>query len=374
MKINIFHHSVTAMALCLGFFTSVSAQQTETFSIATLNVDGLPGQFLMFNVNQEGPQSEGSMLISKYLADKNCDIFCLQENFNYHWEILSRLFICYNHDEWSGGITILDGDLDIAHLQNFKFKCDGLNTIWKREIKAHNYKRVAWQQNFGKFSHDFDDIITKGFRRYELTLANGNEIVVYNMHMDASSNRDEAKNNDARDRAARLSQWNQLRDDILEHLDERPIIVTGDMNSFYRRDNFKTTFIDAINLTGRATVNDAWIELCNGNVYPKLSSEIPEGETLDKILYINPTKGASIVPVSVTLDKAGYTHNGKPLGDHYPLIATFRISSPTISGIQSATNDASGTTTVYDLNGIRHDKQSSPRQGIYIVDGKKVVK
>ena len=183
---------MAAMAVSCSIFSSANAQ-TQTFTMATLNVDGLPGQVLFFDMNQDGPKSGGSERISEYLAAKGCDIFCLQEDFNYRWEIWSRLFADYEHDEWSGGIILEEEKIDYAHLQNVKFKCDGLNMVWKKGIQTTNYERKAWQKSFGKFSHDFDDMITKGFRRHELTLGDGSEIVVYNMHMDASSQRDEMK-------------------------------------------------------------------------------------------------------------------------------------------------------------------------------------
>lgn len=341
------------------------------FSLATLNVDGLPGQIMMFNVNQEGPKSAGSELISEYLAGKGCDIICMQEDFNYRWEIWSRLFAGYEHDEWTGGLILEDEKVDNFHLQNMKFRCDGLNMAWKKGIQTKNYERKAWHRSFGKFSHDFDDMITKGYRRHELTLENGYEVVVYNMHMDASSDRDEKKNNDVMDRQARLSQWIQLRDDILDHLDTRPVIVAGDMNSLYHRDDVKAAFIDAINATGRATVGDVWIEKHNAGVYPTLGGEPLAGETLDKILYVNPTEGGAITPVTVTLDTVGYKVNGRPLGDHYPLMATFEFGRKGSSAHIAGAEPETAPPAVYDLKGIRRNGDSRD-EGILIIDGKKV--
>ena len=340
---------------CISVFAGEEPQTKTTFSIVSLNVDGLPGKVAFLPVNADGPMSMGSERISAYLAAQNCDILCLQEDFNYRWEIWSRLFANYQHDEWSGGITYEDHEIDFAHLQNLKFKCDGLNMLWRNSIQSDRYERVPWQKSFGKFSHDFDDIITKGFRRHELTLSDGIKIVVYNMHMDASSDRDEQKGNDAKDREARISQWKQLRDHILERLDDRPVIITGDMNSYYHRDDFKTEFIDAITATGRATVSDAWIEKCNKGVYPEMGSEPLEYETLDKALYINPTDGNSLELVNLTIDRSNYLHNGQPLGDHYPLIATFRYISYYEQGatrIKQTATDANGATPgAYDLQG-----------------------
>ena len=340
---------------CISVFAGNEPQTKTTFSIVSLNVDGLPGRVAFLPVNTEGPMSIGSERISKYLADRDCDILCLQENFNYRWEIWSHLFAKYKHDEWSGGITFEDNEIDIAHLQNLKFKCDGLNMLCHNSVQSDRYERVPWQQNFGKFSHDFDDIITKGFRRHELTLSDGIKIVVYNMHMDASSERDEQKGNDGKDREARISQWKQLRDHIMESLDDRPVIIAGDMNSYYYRDDFKKEFIDAITATGRATVSDAWIEKCNNGVYPEMGSEPLACETLDKALYINPTDGNSLELVNLTIDRCNYLHNGQPLGDHYPLIATFRYISYDEQGAtrikQTAAYANGATPEAYDLQG-----------------------
>ena len=367
------------------FISEAQAQTPSTFSVATLNVDGLPGRIAFFNLNSEGPQMMGSLRISKYLADKNCDILCLQENFNYHLEIWSQLLLQYEKDEWTGGISLIGQDIDFAHLQNLKFGCDGLNTLWRRDISHHDYVRTPWQQNFGKFSHDFDDIITKGFRRHELALADGHEVVVYNLHMDASSDRDEQKQNDGRDREARLSQWQQLADDIVARMDSRPVIVAGDMNSYYHRDDFQTVFIQAIGATGLAVVGDAWVEASLGGSYPALGSEPLADETLDKILFINPVGGSSIVPVSVTLDREGYMNGDKPLGDHFPLIATFQFTDsesgyvgddPTAIATvpDGASPGQAGTDgSWYSLDGRRLSAKPLQR-GVYINDRKKFIK
>ncbi len=362
------------MLSCIFAFAGEEPKANPTFSVVTLNVDGLPGKLAFIPVNADGPMSAGSERISEYLASQNCDILCLQEDFNYRWEIWSRLFANYQHDEWTGGITYEDRKIDFAHLQNLKFECDGLNMVWRNDIQSDSYERVPWQKSFGKFSHDFDDIITKGFRRHELTLSDGHKLVVYNMHMDASSDRDEQKGNDGKDREARISQWKQLRDHILKHLDDRPIIVVGDMNSFYHRDDVKTEFIDAITATGSATVSDAWIEKCNQGVYPDLGAEPLEGETLDKALYINPTDGNSVELVNVTLDRTYYLYEGLPLSDHYPLITTFRYISrdakdATRISILAGGTDAPDAET-YDLSGrpvdANHKGIAVTKQGKYL--------
>jgi hypothetical protein len=237
-------------------------------------------------------------------------------------------------------------------------------------VKSTAYERVAHEKNFGKFSHEFDDIITKGFRRHEFTLANGTEIVVYNTHFDASSGRDEQLGNDVKDREARRSQWMQLRDHLLARLDSRPVLLTGDFNSYYTRDDIVAAFIDPIQATGRATVGDVWIEKYRNGVYPKVGGEKDAEELLDKILYVNPVGGIGLKPVTVTVDMAGYQYKGKPLGDHYPLLATFSVEGRNTTGIDELTHDNTSGES-FDLQGRPASRSS---KGIHISNGHKYIK
>lgn len=347
---------IALAAVILVAAIGVHAQTAESiFKVMTLNVDGLPAKIFFFNVNADGPKSAGSELISNYIARQDCDIVAMQENFNYRWEIWSQMIAGYDRDEWTGGILLDDDPApDYTHLQNFRFGCDGLNTAWKKQCRRAAYERVAWRQSFGKFSHDFDDIITKGFRRHDMTLADGTQLVVYNMHMDSSTERDELVGNDIHDREARMSQWAQLREYIMEHLDSRPVIIAGDMNSLYHRDEVKKEFIDAINQTGRATVADAWVELQCGGVYAEQGTDIGEDSHFDKILYVNPTNAAVVIKAqrAVIDDKEYVDANGKDLGDHYPLIVTFSVASRQLTAIgEAACTATEPSSRVYSLKG-----------------------
>ena len=348
--------------LCMG----ASAQKSETFSVATLNVDGLPQKILVVNVNADGPGAVGTARIGKYLMKKGYDIVCMQEDFNYHDVLIPWMEDDYANDTWSGDIGVEGRDIDFLHLQNHRFECDGLCTFWKKDITLESTERTAWTASFGKFSHALDDIITKGFRRYNVTLANGLSLLVYNIHMDASDDKDELEGKDAKDKEARQVQWQQLRDEILSRLDTRPIIIMGDMNSFYGQDNVKAAFIDAINSSGKGTVTDVWVELQNKGLFPETKDDgISGGEVLDKILYVNPSTGTQIKAVSMKLDKEGYLMDGKPLGDHYPLAATFQVvrkDSPAtnVNGHMDAEQDDA---EYYNLGGQHMDQ---PTKGLVI--------
>ena len=120
----------------------------------------------------------------------------------------------------------------------------------------------------------------------------------------------------------------------------------------------------------RANVSDVWIEKCRSGVYPQVGDEKDAEELVDKILYVNPVDGMAVSPVSITVDIAGYQHNGKPLGDHYPLIATFTVDEANTTGIN--TPSLSEDSQSFDLQGRQIVNRPSQR-GIYINDGRKVV-
>lgn len=361
----------------LSLAQGVKAQQADVFTVASLNVDGLPLKILVFKVNANGPGDAGTSRMGKYLSKKNYDMIFMQEDFNYHDVMTPWLEDNYKLDSHSGRVDIdVEGEkVDFLHLQNHRFKCDGLMAAWKNDIQVTATLREAWKQNFGKFSHALDEIVTKGFRRYEMKLANGYEIVVYNMHMDAGDNVDEVEFKDANDRAARHAQWMQLKDDILQKLDSRPVIVVGDLNSYYYRDKIKADFIEAIAATGKATVNDAFVELKKAGAYPAYSDKdtyrkplvgnLLDGEGPDKILYINPVNGAKIKAVSFDVDVEGYKYEDKALGDHYPVSATFEFSGKRPSAIAniSVLEDVTAPVEYYNLNGQRIDK---PAKGVYV--------
>ncbi|MBO6032491.1 MAG: hypothetical protein J6Q22_13715 [Prevotella sp.] len=369
--------SLLALAL-VTVMTSQAQESIEQFTVATLNVDGLPQKLLVINVNADGPGDTGTARIGKYLVKKGYDLVMMQEDFSYHGVLSVCLEDDYKMDEWSGTLYLLDGlrKIDFLHLQNHRFECDGLLTAWKNDLQVTSAVRTPWTQNFGKFSHALDEMVTKGFRRYEVTLRSGDRIVVYNMHMDATDDKDEAEGKAGPDHDARMAQWAQLKDDVLRHLDSRPVIITGDMNSLYGRDDVKGQFIDAINQSGRGTASDVWVELQHSGIYLSESTEATSNdETLDKIIYINPTMGTNIKPVAITIDREGYLYDGKPLGDHFPVAATFQMTRKG-TGIDEQNSTTTGESKYYNLNG---QHVSQPQKGIYIEQqgkkaGKRIIK
>lgn len=348
--------------------TVMGEQQNEQFTLATLNVSGLPQKILVVKVNPDGPGDTGTARIGKYLAKKGYDLVMMQEDFNYHGVLSVFLEDDYKMDEWSGDVGLDGHKIDFLHLQNHRFDCDGLMTCWKNDLQVTAAGRTPWTQNFGKFSHANDEMVTKGFRRYDVTLREGERIVVYNLHMDATMSEDEAEDNCQKDHDARMAQWAQLKEDVLKNLDSRPIIIAGDMNSLYGRDEVKSEFIDAIQESGRGTVSDVWVELQRNGVYPseKTTEATAGDEALDKILYINPAIGTNIQPVALTIDRDGFLYEGKAMSDHWPVAATFQVlknAGETTGMEESKKVDDGESEKFFNLGGQR---VSQPQSGIYI--------
>ena len=306
----------------------------EEFTITTLNVDGLPQKVLSVSVNPDGPGETYTPLIGKFLTANGSDFIVVQENFNFNAQLCSILEMNYEHDAWCGGIAPSKND-------GQRFIIDGLNGFWRQGLTAEITDSVVWAQSYGLMDHANDAMATKGFRRYDVRLPSGAELVVYNLHMDASMDEDERTGEDKPDRETRMVQLRQLRTYLLEHLDQRPVIVAGDMNCYYARDSVKQHFIDYINATGRFTAADVWITLQRNGKYPELLELGPvmqdkgtkgwmrQGETLEKIIYINPTDGTQLTPVEFSIDSTSYVRpDGTPLGDHFPLTAKFSIIKP----------------------------------------------
>lgn len=341
----------------------VSPDAGETFSIVTLNVDGLPayvdatliGMGVM-PLNVEGPGEKYTSVISQYLVEKDFDFIAVQEDFDFNAQLDSKLKGGYNlSDTWGGPLSLeaylagveqpvsLETVLAALEKGTFCIHSDGCRLYWKNDISGTRVDSVSWKTRFGDairpthINHANDEMMSKGFRRYEMKLKGGTELVVYNMHLEASDDETEATGEDAVDRRSRMAHYRDLRDHIMKHLDKRPIVVVGDMNSYYERDSVEIQFINEINKSGRATIGDVWIELERGGKYPALEKGVVmqdlgsrgwsrKGQVLDKIFYVNPVDAVRrLKPMSVTVDSVGYVREDgwTPLGDHSPLSAVF---------------------------------------------------
>ena len=210
--------------------------------IVTYNIDGLPetldlndlpwifkpfvwiyklfAKTTLIHLNDNVGRAESTKQISSYLKD--FDISVVQEDFNYHDELLSEL----KDKNWGTFQGAIDFSKIFSMVKWFRYKSDGLNIITSPEISILTEDIVEWKNSCGYFSHCNDKLTRKGFRRYELKLNKmDKEMVVYVLHADASDNLD-----DVRDSNTRRKQFTQLVNYIKDANETKPFIILGDTN------------------------------------------------------------------------------------------------------------------------------------------------
>ncbi len=321
--------AVLALVLFACGTQAVEAQDnTKSFSVCALNVDGLPNKILGIDINPDGKGADGAAAIGKYLRESGVNVMALSEDFNYHSHLVDALGDGYHIGTYRGGISSDKYKADIS------FDTDGLEFIVKSPLTFADESWTAWKQTYGKFTNGSDELINKGYRFYTVDFGGGVLVDFYTMHMDAET--------DPKDNAARASQWEQLRDAILANPNGHAVIVMGDTNSRYTRDDILSLFINPIKEAGKYTVTDAWINLCKNGEYPELDKSerlvIPDDkktdpdayryyEIVDKVLFLNPVNPANSTTLtanSITFDAKNYqSADGKLLGDHVPVIVNF---------------------------------------------------
>lgn len=313
------------LALCLGLApTAVRAEeapQSGSFTAVSMNVDGLPVKIAgLVELNKDGPGEDGTKAISQKMAEYGWDIIGVSEDFNYNDELMSALNDNYSAGTYRGGVSWLTNDTD------------GLNLLWKKSITVTGETFTSWNEHystgFANTGNGADGMIDKGFRYYEATVADGVSVDVYILHMDADS--------DQGDIDARHSQIQQLVDAIKASDNKNPIIIMGDTNCRYTRENLKSLLIDGINADPRFTIQDTWVEKVWNGQYPNVGDdalmavdkggtyEYPQAEIVDKIFYINNTDSDVTLTCNYHRVETSFVkEDSTALADHWPVVVEF---------------------------------------------------
>jgi len=309
-------------------------------TFASLNVDGMPASISVYGIypvdlNGDAKEGPGATAIGNRLRSSGFDVVGVSEDFNFHSELWTAAWnggqgMHYNamthRNEINGSRTGILSDYlaknpvaDTDGLGLF-YRIDGSTTIAQPSQESW----TQWTDHYGYTDSGADGLIKKGYRYYLITLADGTQFDLYTMHMDA--------NDSQGDRTARASQLTQLVTAIKATNNKRPIIIIGDSNCRYTRDNVKELLIDAINNDSRFTIRDPWIKFGCDNTYPIYpSSSIMaaengylKGEVVDKIWYINNTDSKiRLVAETYCQDLSFVDESGSPLCDHKPCVVTF---------------------------------------------------
>lgn len=314
--------------------------QKKTFTAACLNVDGLPptvraAGVVNVKLNPEGPQETGTLQMSKLVSQKGWDFFGVSENFNYNDQLMSEIGGIYNTGTYRGAIPSSVTNVVPYLAGNKWFDTDGLNLLWRSNISVSDEAWYLWNKRNGITEDGADQLIAKGFRYYTVRIAAGLEVDVYILHMDAETT--------PADNEAREIQMTQLVDMILASDNKRPIIIMGDTNCRYTRDNLKGLMFERINADERFDIHDPWIDFPRGGVMPTLgagSIMVPghfdgtnheafqTGEVVDKIFYINNKDASAKLTAKSYLHDTDFTWpDGSEISDHYPIVIEFEIEN-----------------------------------------------
>ena len=320
---------------------------TGTFKAAAFNVDGLPAKVSFVTINSDGPGSSGTSTMAKIANGLGWDIIAASEDFAYHSELASGLS-SYNAGTYRGSISS-------AQLYK-RADTDGMCFFWKKNgVSATGETMVQYTSEYGGLTGGANTCIKKGFRYYEVTVADGVVIDVYITHMNTYSGSGNTESNQYV--KAVLGQLRHLRDYVLAKaaVNKRPAVIMGDTNMRYTRHDIQTNLLDYVaswtdsNGVGGYSISDPWVEKHRGGFYPSwnskslmtramfkgdtendiVCSDDQRGEVVDKIWYLN-VPGAA-VQLSVE--------------EHYNDVGNFTKSTSSVSYSGVQMEDAKGNIT-----------------------------
>lgn len=340
--------------VALSAMLSAMAERHYTFNAVALNVDGLPVEILNIEINDDGKEAEGATTLCNKIANSGWDIVGFSEDFNFHSELTAApASTYYNFGAHGGGVSGVSNSTD------------GLGFACAKRFTMAGGTKVEWTSKYGGQSWDLlnttgngvgkngaDEMINKGFRMYTVTIADGIAVDVYVLHMDAGTadegDSDDLQNGKDRNIIAREAQLKQLADYIKANHNNRPVIILGDTNCRYTREQLKTGFIDYINADSRLTINDPWVDLMWGGAYPTYDSDammtdanaygMQKGEIVDKVFYINTTES------NLKLKANSYLHDESVnVSEHKPVVVNFTLTDPNGNALTDAEKEDNWT-------------------------------
>jgi len=262
-----------------------------SFNVLTYNVAGLPQLLSSASTPRDSSTAQIGRLINAY------DVVHVQEDFNYHAYL-------YDYGNMHPYRTPTSGGAGFG---------DGLNTLsW---FPFEDFARITWNKRINE-----NALTPKGFTFCRTRIAEGVYIDFYNLHTNAES--------DAASIAARADNLQQISDYISTVSKGNAVVVMGDMNARYTRDNNVRLFLNVQGMT------DPWITLIRNGSIPALGdSDIAcpfpnianTCEIVDKIYYRS-SKYIQLSASGYNLLKSFVNSSGQQLSDHLPLTVNFSYS------------------------------------------------
>lgn len=299
---------------------------TKEIRLITYNIDGLPYEVDLNNlpwilkplawgyklfkgttkvvINDNTDRAEKISEISKLLNEYNADIIGVQEDFNYHKELIEHLPE-YKDSTHTGRIDTNKLFSNLKRIILPKFKGDGLNLLTKKDrVSVIGEDIIPWKKSFGYTGHANDKLTSKGFRFYSLIVDNDIVIDVYLVHMDADFYNAKDNTDVKGDIKARKAQLDQLCEYINNRYNKgiyNPIIIFGDTNSTdkytWDADNINSTIL---------SIQGAEEAVCSTR-------------DVDRLFYINNPMSAYRIECKAA------EYGPKGLSDHMPFIVDLTI-------------------------------------------------
>lgn len=223
--------------------------------LVTYNIDGLPDKLNLGDlpwclkpiawvykkikgtteiaINDNTDRAENMRQIGEYLKSLNADIIAVQEDFNYHDELMSGLGVDYLGTTHTGDISLKNLFSKTEWRPFPRFKADGLNLIRNLDTTCvFGEDIVRWKKSNGYVGHANDKLTHKGFRHYVTSVGDYSPLIdLYIVHMDADFYNPETCPDVSKDVKARKSQIQQLLEYIQKNDTGNPTIIIGDTNS-----------------------------------------------------------------------------------------------------------------------------------------------
>lgn len=265
---------VAVLALAFSLAGSVaSTASAGRLKLVTYNVAGLPDGFMTEHPSLNMP------VIGRLLG--NYDLALIQEDFVYPDALRRDLALAFQSSPFVRGEQANFGD--------------GLSQFSRLPFLP--LEREPWHACHGVLDSYFDCLTPKGFSWTRQTLAEGAEVDVYNVHLDAGWGE--------RDTAAREAQVEQLIRAISKRSFGRALLLAGDTNIPRHQRGLLQRLQRA---TGLVDVCDAL--------------RCGDAGRIDRVLYRN-SSSLRLSPKSWRVDRRFVDAKNRPLSDHLAVAVEF---------------------------------------------------
>ena len=264
------------LAVLAGLFTIVwswvAGAAEGHLKVLTYNVAGLPDGFMTAHPSVNMPRI--GALLGRY------DLALIQEDFAYGALLRERVSLPFQSPTF-----VRAGRLHFG---------DGLSQFAAFAFTA--VQREPWRACHGVVDSYFDCLTPKGFASTRQQLAEGVEIDVYNVHLDAGPS--------LADQRAREAQIDQLLEAIAQRSAARPLLLAGDTN-LRSQPELLAHFAHASGLS----------DACE-------ALHCPDPRRIDRVFYRS-SPSLTLRPRKWSIDRRFVDARNQPLSDHLAVAVEF---------------------------------------------------